>query len=147
MTRFTFGVSASSFAANTAVKQNALLGVDIRPQAAKVVLDSFYIDNELIGYNSIQQAVRLRKELQNLFALTGFELHKWKTSEPGIAQHSPSRLSDQKCLKKITFTYVFTKVLGVEGDPNSDLFWPMISSPSPVGTLTKRVLLLHIAHF
>ena len=43
MTRVTFGVSASSFAANMSLKQNALdFAVDY-PQAAKVVEDSFFL--------------------------------------------------------------------------------------------------------
>jgi len=41
MTRVTFGVSASSFAANMAVKQNALDFATEFPNAAKVVDESF----------------------------------------------------------------------------------------------------------
>ena len=45
MTRVTFGVSASSFAANMSVKQNALdYAVDYL-QAAKTVETSFYVDD------------------------------------------------------------------------------------------------------
>lgn len=40
--KVTFGVSASSFAANMAVKQNA---VDFSPIAAEVVDTSFYVDD------------------------------------------------------------------------------------------------------
>jgi hypothetical protein len=49
MTRVTFGVSASSFAVNMAVKQNAL---DFALQyllAAKKVEDSIYVDNIVTG--------------------------------------------------------------------------------------------------
>ena len=50
MTRVTFGVSASSFIANKSLKQNALdFAVDY-PQAAKVVDDSFYVDDGLTPY-------------------------------------------------------------------------------------------------
>ena len=44
MTRVTFGVSASSFAANMAVKQNATDHASEFPNAAKVVERSFYVD-------------------------------------------------------------------------------------------------------
>ena len=45
MTRVTFGVSASSFAANMAVKQNAIDYADEFPVASGVVHDSFYVDD------------------------------------------------------------------------------------------------------
>ena len=62
MTRVTFGVSTSSFAANMSLKQNALdFAVDY-PQAAKVVEDSFYVDDGLTGADSIQDAIELRKQ-------------------------------------------------------------------------------------
>ena len=48
-TRLTFGVSASSFAANMAVKQNALDNAQTYPQATQSVLESFYVDNGLTG--------------------------------------------------------------------------------------------------
>ena len=49
MTRVTFGVSASSFAANMAVKQNALDYAHDYPMAAEVVHKSFYVNDCLTG--------------------------------------------------------------------------------------------------
>ena len=45
MKRITFGVSASSFAANMYVKQNALDLALEYPQAAKATEESFYVDD------------------------------------------------------------------------------------------------------
>ncbi len=47
MTRVTFGVSASSFAANMCVKQNAIDCAGKYPLAAKAVEESFYVDDGL----------------------------------------------------------------------------------------------------
>ena len=52
----TLGVSASSFAANMAVQQNALNFAMEYPQAAKVVAESFYVDDGLTGADSEQEA-------------------------------------------------------------------------------------------
>ena len=72
MTRVTFGVSASFFAGNMSVKQNALdFAVDY-PQAAKVV-GRFYVDDGLTGEDSIQDANESRNQLL---------LRKWNSSEP-----------------------------------------------------------------
>ena len=131
MTRLTFGLSAPSFATNVAMKQNALKNVDTHWQTVQAVLDSFYVDDGLTSANSIKEAVRLCKELQELFASGGFVLHKWKTSEPAVAEDILSHLMVKKNLHEITCTYTFTKVFGVEWDANSDTFCPMISSTSP----------------
>ena len=50
MTSATFGVSASSFAANMSVKHNALEF----PKAANVVETSFYVDDCLTGADSVE---------------------------------------------------------------------------------------------
>ncbi len=57
MTRITFGVSASSFAANMSVKQNAIDYATEYPQAAKIVETSFYVDDCLTGADSAKEAI------------------------------------------------------------------------------------------
>ena len=49
MKRLTFGVLASSFAANMAVRQNAIDNKERHPLAAQAVLDSFFVDDGLTG--------------------------------------------------------------------------------------------------
>ena len=94
MTRVTFGVSASSFAANMAVKQNALDFATEFPNAAKVVDKSFYVDDCLTGANSITEAVTLQTQLHSLFSKGGFLLRKWNSSEVEVLKHIPSHLKD-----------------------------------------------------
>ena len=60
MTRLTFGVSASSFAANMALKQNAINHIQSHPQAYQAVIKSFYVDDGLTGADSEDEAIRLR---------------------------------------------------------------------------------------
>ena len=63
MTRLTFGVSLSSFAANMCVKQNSNDFEQSYPQAAKAVNDSFYVDDGLTGEDSVEGALALQKQL------------------------------------------------------------------------------------
>ena len=72
----TFGVSASSFAANMAVKQNSIDFATEFPIAAKVVDTSFYVDDCLTGANSIEEAIDLHTQLHTLFSKGGFLLRK-----------------------------------------------------------------------
>ena len=84
MTRVTFGVSASSFAANMAVKQNALDFATEFPSAVKMIDQSFYVDDCLAGADSISEAIDLQAQLHSLFSKGGFLLRKWNYSEAEV---------------------------------------------------------------
>ena len=80
MTRLTFGVSASPSAANMALKQNALDFHQEYPRAAQAALNCFYVDDGLVGADSVEDAICLQDELQHLFSAGGLTLKKWKTN-------------------------------------------------------------------
>ena len=61
VTRVTFGVSASSFAANMAVKQNATDVAHKYPLATEVVEESFYVDNCLTSAESEKGVIKITK--------------------------------------------------------------------------------------
>ena len=143
MTRLTFGVSASPFAANMALRQNALNLQEKYPQAAQAALDCFYVDDGLVGEDSVDDAVCLRGELQSLFFAGGFTLRKWRTSDKAVETDIPLHLRDQESTQPITYTEAYARVLGVEWDATTDAFKPLV----PVNytyepeKLTKRRLL------
>ena len=101
MTRLTFGVNASSFVANMSVKQNARDHALEFPLAAKVVDDSFYVDDGLTGADSVEGAVKLQNQLQDLFGkeVSSFAsglrviLLCYRTSQLSLGTHSPSMVS------------------------------------------------------
>ena len=82
MTHVTFGVSASPFAANMAMQQNAIDHINKFSLAAEAVLTSFYVDDGLTGADSIDEAISLQKQLQNLFAKGRFLLRRWNSNTP-----------------------------------------------------------------
>ena len=61
--RVTFGVSASSFAANMAVKQNATEYAQEFPLAADVIWKCFYVDNCLTGADNPNSALILQHNM------------------------------------------------------------------------------------
>ena len=89
MTRLTFGVSASPFIVNIAMRQNALDHQKKYPLAAHTILDSFYVDNSLDGKDSVDEAIKLQAEMQERFEFGGFVLRKWKSSEPAVFTQIP----------------------------------------------------------
>ena len=64
------------------------------PKAARVVKRSFYVDDCLTGSDSIQEAIQLQHELQELSIKGGFLLRKWNSNEPSALQHIKPELQD-----------------------------------------------------
>lgn len=145
MTRVTFGVSASSFAANMAVKQNALDFTTGFPKAAKVVDESFYVDDCLSGADSISEAVALQAELHSLFSKGGILLRKWNSSEPDVLKHIPSDLKDTPATQSLPSPDEYTKTLGIEWNTGMDHFRLTIAKLPPLDNITKRMLVSDIA--
>ena len=75
-TRLMFVVSASSFTANMEVRTNAIQNQRTHPRAALAVEKSFYVDDGLMGADSVSKAINLQRELQQLFDEGGFFLRK-----------------------------------------------------------------------
>ena len=145
MTRLTFGVSASSFTANMAVKRNAFELENEYPQAAKDVIESFYVDDGLIGAETIQEASELQSQLQELFHKGGFVLRKWKASNDIVLDKVPDHLKDERMIQEITEDERFAKVLGMDWNSDLDAFRPLICPISSDKLLTKRNLVSEIA--
>ena len=79
ITRVTFGVSASSYAANMSIKQNSLEFASEYPLAADVVNKSFYVDDCLSGADTPEQAIEVHHQLTKIFERGKFLLRKWNS--------------------------------------------------------------------
>lgn len=145
MTRITFGVSASLFAANMFVNQNALVHAHEYPLAVKAVEESFYVDGALTRADSREEAIQLQKQLQDLFACGGFLLRKWNSSGPLVLDHIPSELRDKREVHGISDADQQTKMLGIEWNTQSDQFHLTIADLPSLDHVTKRALVSDIA--
>ena len=117
MTRVTFGVAASSFAANMSMKQNALDYAHEFPLAAKVVTDSFYVDDCLTGADTVEDAIRLQQQLQSK---GDFILRKWNSNNSFVLNSIPMELQDPQIVHSISDTINYTKTLGIEWNRHFD---------------------------
>ena len=58
-----------------ALRQNALDHLKTYPQEARTALESFYVDDGLMGADTVSEAIHLRREMQ--------QLSKWDASNLG----------------------------------------------------------------
>jgi hypothetical protein len=144
MTRVTFGVSASCFAANMAMKQNAIELVDKYPRAADVVRKSAYVDDTLTGADTVESAIDLQGQLQDLLTCGGFFLRKWNSNEPLVLDAIWPELRESKGVHSISGSE-HTKTLGLEWDTAADVLHITTSKLLPTESVTKRILVADIA--
>ena len=145
MTRLTFGVSASCFAANMAVKQNAIDHALDYPQAFRAVEQNFYVDDGLSGSDSVSEAVALQAQLQELFAKAEFLLRKWNSSSLEVLQQIPLELRDPLDVSTLPSGQEYSKTLGMRWHSRQDHFCLTVSDLLPLSSITKRVLVSDVA--
>ena len=145
MTRLTFGVSASSFAANMAVKQNAIDYSHEFPMAAEVVHKSFYVDDGLTGAADSESALLLYQQLHSLFSRGGFVLRKWNSNDPSVLDKIPEDLRDSREVQTFSEDDQYSKTLGIEWNVAADHFRLNISKPPSVTKMTKRNVVSDVA--
>ena len=145
MTRVTFGVSASSCAANMSVKQNALDHTLEFPKAARVVECAFYVDDCLTGADSADEAIDLHHQLLNLFAKGGFVLRKWSSSDSTVLHHILPELHDTQLSHHLPSPDDYTKTLGIEWNVSLDHFRLVVAPLQDTANITKRALISDIA--
>ena len=145
MTRVTFGVSASSFAANMSVKRNAIDYTLEFPKAAYVVGTAFYVDDCLTGADSLDEAIDLHQQLLNLFGKGDFLLRKWNSSDPNVLCHIDPKIQDTKSTYHIPNPDEYTKTLGIEWNAHKDHFRLTVASLQDTNNMTKRALVSDIA--
>lgn len=113
--------------------------------ASAAVHNAFYVDDGLCGADSVDEALVLQSQLQEMFKKGGFFLRKWKCSEPNLLQHLPSHLLDLRSSQEISETEGFDKTLGLEWSASIDCFRLTIAPLPPTEVLTKRSLVSNIA--
>ena len=138
MTRVTFGLSAS-------VKRNASDHALEFLKAADAVENAFYVDDCLVGADSIDEAIDLHHQLLKLFAKGGFLLHKWSSSDPAVQRHISPELRDAQSTHHIPSPEEYTKTLGIEWNANLDHFRLTVTSLQDTDNVTKWTLISNIA--
>lgn len=117
----TYGTAAAPYLATRALNQLALDEQDDFPQASKTVLSSFYVDDVLAGANNLDEAQMLQKDMIEMLARGGFQLHKWCANHPKLLEKIPVG-NRSKMLNFENDGGEVVKTLGLLWDPVSDVF-------------------------
>lgn len=142
LNRVTFGVSSAPYLALRTLKELSILEHNNHPQASEALQNSIYVDDCLLGSDSVESALHLQSELITLLQKGGFELRKWASNRPEILSAVPhSHL--QMPINFDSEGPTFIKVLGLQWNPNLDIFTYAFA---PIDSeCTKRNILSQIA--
>ncbi len=105
--RLLFANRAFPFCSQHVVLTHAKAHATDYPHAAETVNDSMYVDDVLDSCEMIDEAVQLRRELSELFALGNFKLRKWSSNDPAVLNDIPA--TDLKSIVE-DFNNYFTSV-------------------------------------
>jgi len=84
----TYGMASAPFLAIRCLHQLANENQDKYPEASRVILNDFYVDDLLTGSDELNALRQLKRELTEILQSAGFFLHKWNTNAPVIFEGS-----------------------------------------------------------
>ena len=143
MKRLTFGVSSSPFLATKVLRQAAADHKEEFPEAAEVIINSFYVDDCLTGAATLEESKELQVELNQLLSKAGMTLRKWRTNCSDFLESIPEHLCE-KSLHPLSLGLVtkspetYGKALGVHWDSLNDVFFVAVPDLRDLSHPTKR---------
>ncbi|UYV80986.1 hypothetical protein LAZ67_19002378, partial [Cordylochernes scorpioides] len=136
----TYGTTSAPFLAMRTLQQLAEDEGQNYPEASRVTLNDFYVDDLLTGAQTIAETKELIDQLKDLMKRGGFHLRKWNSNCHEIVSH----VEEMNEEKKINLEKgAISKILGIVWDHVQDTFRVNITLPEEV--VTKRDLLSNIA--
>ncbi|UYV82363.1 hypothetical protein LAZ67_21001792 [Cordylochernes scorpioides] len=136
----TYGTTSAPFLAMRTLQQLAEDEGQNYPEASRVTLNDFYVDDLLTGAQTIAETKELIDQLKDLMKKGGFHLRKWNSNCHEIVSHVEEMNEERKInLEK----GAISKILGIVWDHVQDTFRVNITLPEEV--VTKRDLLSNIA--
>jgi ribosomal protein S8 len=110
--------------------------VQKHPTASEIILRDFCMDDLLTGASSVQEATKLKQEINHILNKAGFEMSKWASTSIELMKNheKPIDVSDDQQ----------TKTLGVVWEYNKD--FPYISSQSKVQKRNRNKKINVISH-
>lgn len=136
----TYGTKAAPFLAMMTLRRLAADERERYPEAAKVLEESFYMDDLVHGAHSVEQGKRLISDLNKLLKSGGFNLRKWATNDERMLEDINIRTTNDVT----TFNFKtenISKTLGLCWNPNDDTFTFKHSNEQLPPKTTKRALL------
>lgn len=140
MTVLPFGLNVSPWLALRVINQLTFEYGNFFPLAQQAMDDYRYVDDVTSGSDTVQGAIQLKKQLEDISKKGGFELQKWASNSSEFLQ----TVEDKSKEPLVSFgDSTGVKVLGLQYDTNADCF--QFKLKPFAGPITKRNILSFIS--
>lgn len=83
----TYGTASAPYLATRVIQQVGKEAIDEFPEAAKIILRDFYVDDLMTGGDDLKQTQQLQQQVISILKDAGFDLRKWSSNNQ-TNQHS-----------------------------------------------------------
>ena len=113
MKRLTFGVTSSPFLATQVLRHAANLYKDEFPEASNIILHHLYVDDCIAGAATEEDAIRIRKQLNDLLQHPCMTLRKWRTNSPALLHTIPEDIRETETVQYFSSPKDHQKARGI----------------------------------
>lgn len=139
----TYGTSPASFISTRCLHELAYQNSEKYPDASKIILRDFYVDDLITGDDSLDNIIKLKGEIIEVLGGGCFQLRKWLSNDPRIL-FPQDNLAGKDLVQYIISDSPCVKTLGLLWNSEEDNF-KVAFGVSKCRSVTKRSILSSIA--
>ncbi|XP_055682402.1 uncharacterized protein LOC129790105 [Lutzomyia longipalpis] len=129
----TYGTSCAPYLAVRVLHQIAMDYKEQFPEACQAIISSFYMDDLLCGADSIEEAIKLQKDIQHVLSLGQFNLRKWASNSSEVLQEIPPEMR-AITPEEVQLHSKSISALGLNWAPGEDYFSLLLEALPSVST-------------
>lgn len=133
-------MKSAGFCCIRALNQCAIDHEESYPDASRIVLNDFYVDDMMSGASSEVKAIQIYMQLMEMLGKGGFTLAKWSTNNKNVNKQINGISEIIDIDKEQT-----NAVLGMNWNSNTDTFQFKLKNPPKDSTVTKRKIVADVA--
>lgn len=138
----TYGTKSAPFLAVRCLNQLGLENMEKYPNAAKIILHHFYVDDMLTGAATTAEAIQVCNEVKTILQSSGFDLRKWISNDPQVLEN----ISSDTTSDRVHFgDKDKNKTLGIFWCFKLDVLMYRVEFSSKISKISKRCMLSDIS--
>ena len=144
MNTLTYGTASAPYLATRCLVELGRQNANDYPVAAHCLQEDFYVDDCLSGASTVEEALRLRRQLTDIIGSAGMHIRKWASNCNSVLADIPEE--DREVEYPLDINKDATlKTLGVKWNPQTDNIQYTVSDFGTTEPITKRSILSNIA--
>lgn len=149
--RVTFGTASAPYLAVKSLQQVAVDEGAQYPEVSENIRNNFYVDDLMTGCQTIEEGLKLHKDMETVLTKGGFQLQKWISSCKELDRKISDRkvkvgekIEEEQGKKDIKMDEI-VKILGISWDREGDEFKYSVILPAQQTPITKRRVISDIS--